>query len=515
MYDHFGWRLSGSHWEVGQGRLAETHEYFHRQLDDTTSFGGLTGTVAALADAQQAEGHWRDVRDRLLAMCDLVHETFAVGASLLTSQRSIEPIHGYPAYDRHVRTAQRLLGLHVHPWVALVALRAAAMTSMQSHALALAAGAGLTRLDPAQVPATERPNHRLAALLKGDFAATVQHEQRRAARAHDREAWWSPPDGVRLSPDAMDGQAGDASGELFRRLFDAASEVIERAGALPVVGLDGHHDDLRVLLAEARNLAPEGLGRIGALVEAPGGELLHGGPLDGQVIELAIAPRRAVVLPHGSASPFSGEGTHRHVFAVVTTPRRLRAAHSTEGIDLPHGEIVAAARTTVFDGDVLDSVLYLLVDGPEQLDDSDRTFVSVMSSAVAAAPEFVATWMRSVGPDRVSLVMDTPATAALRRWCSEGAVFRSETRLVASGGDEVRIIAGRVHLANRQSPLVIIPTTEFGARWFEAARAEDPLLHSVVVEDPELFKREAAHLDVVLAHLLVEERFIGTGSWRS
>jgi len=51
LYDHFGWRLRASQVEVGHGRLAETHEYFHRQQDDTTAFGGLLGTVAALADA--------------------------------------------------------------------------------------------------------------------------------------------------------------------------------------------------------------------------------------------------------------------------------------------------------------------------------------------------------------------------------------------------------------------------------------------------------------------------------
>ena len=67
--------------DVGQGRLAETHEYFHRQLDDTTAFGGLLGTVAALADAL-SDTQWAQLRFQLQDMSDLVHETFAVGMSL-------------------------------------------------------------------------------------------------------------------------------------------------------------------------------------------------------------------------------------------------------------------------------------------------------------------------------------------------------------------------------------------------------------------------------------------------
>ncbi|MCV5466558.1 hypothetical protein OFM95_28780, partial [Escherichia coli] len=79
----------------------------------------------------------------------------------------------------------------------------------------------------------------------------------------------------------------------------------------------------------------------------------------------------------------------------------------------------------MFDGDALDSVLYLLVERPEQLGDYAPTFVSVMSSAVAADPQQAAAWLRSVDIERVSLVMDTPVTAALRRWCADGATFRS------------------------------------------------------------------------------------------
>src|SRR5438046_2583848 len=95
IYDHFGWRVRATPIEVAAGRLAETHEYFHRQLDDTTAFGGLLGTIAALADAEP-DGRWPGVREHLLAMSDLVHESFAVGLSLVTTQRPIEPLPDYP-----------------------------------------------------------------------------------------------------------------------------------------------------------------------------------------------------------------------------------------------------------------------------------------------------------------------------------------------------------------------------------------------------------------------------------
>ncbi len=295
--------------EVRQARLAETHEYFHRQLDDTTAFGGLLGTVAAVADAIP-DSRWQLVRRQLQEMSDLVHEAFAVGMSLLTTQRRLEPIEDYPAYDVHVRTAARLLGPDVHPWVALAGLRAAAMASMQSSALGVARTQGLGAFRSQDLPIMERPNYRLAALLKVGYATLVAAEQAKAAESHADEGWWQPAGAVLLSPDSMDGEASEAFANLIERLLLAAGDMLGRAGG-SFVHWDAHQDDLRAVLAQAQELPPEGLTRIGALVESPGAELLHGGPLDGQILELASAPTRAVLLPYGTAPATSGEGNRR------------------------------------------------------------------------------------------------------------------------------------------------------------------------------------------------------------
>jgi hypothetical protein len=130
----------------------------------------------------------------------------------------------------------------------------------------------------------ERPNHRLAALLKGSFSDVVLGEQAQAKQTYGSELWWQPVGEVLLSPDSMDGAAASAFSMLMRRLIDQADDIIRSAGGT-AVAWDAHHDDLRALLVEARQLAPAGLARIGALVESPGGELLHGGPLDGQILE--------------------------------------------------------------------------------------------------------------------------------------------------------------------------------------------------------------------------------------
>jgi hypothetical protein len=512
LYDHFGWRVPGVRVPAEAGRLTETHEYFHRQLDDTTSYGSLVATVAALADAQ-SDGRWARILVDLREMSDLVHEAFAVGMSLLATQRSLAPLAEYPTYDRHVRVVQRLIGPTVHPWVALAALRAAATACMQCREPLVKATAGLGSFEPRSISRRERPNHRLAALLAGGYADAVAREQARSEIAHGRDPWWSPEGGVLLRPESMDGVSADTWADVHRRLLADAARIIAAAGGT-MVPPDAHHDDLRALLERARELVPEGLTRIGALMESPGRDLLHGGPLDGQTIELTAAPRRAVVLPYGTVSAISGEEDDRHVFVVVTTAHRLRSAHKLDGVPLPDREVVSVARSTVFDGGERESVLLLMVDAAEQISDPVPVYVSVMSSAVAVSPEASATWMRAVDPDRVSLVMDTPATAALHRWCAEGAQFHTETRGVSMGDEEVRVIVGRLREPGRRSPLVVIPSTEFGARWFEAARTEDDLLREAVVDDEGLFDRESAHLDIVLTHLLLEERFLGTGSWR-
>jgi hypothetical protein len=511
-YDWFGWRVGAAPGEVDAGRLLETHEYFHRQLDDTTAFGGLTTTAAALALALP-ESRWTEVRDRLQALSDLVHESYAVGMSLLTTQRRIEPIAGYPAYDRHVRTVRRLLGEDLHPWVALAAIRAAAVACMQSPALKRAVSGGIERFEVASLAWPERPNHRLAALLAGSYAAQVARAELAAHEQYGDQAWWSPAGNVTLRPEAMDGAAAEASGEVHRRLLADAEAILGAVGG-EVVAPEAHHDDLRALLKQAQGLAPDGLVRIGALVEAPGGELMHGGALDSQTIELTAAPERAIVLPYGSLSGASGEGRTRHSFVVVTRPERLLAAHRLEGVPLPGTTSVACLRTTVFDGPRRDSVLLLTVESPDQLEEDAPVYVSVLSSAAALDPAATAAWMRWADRRRLSLVMDTPATAALRRWCSGGARFRTQTRLIRSEDMQVHVIAGRVEQDERRSALVVIPSTEFGARWFEAACQEDDELALAIQEDPTFFEQESDHLDVVINHLLFEERYVGTGSWR-
>ena len=516
QYHWSGWTVAGvSHPDLAVARLTETHEYFHRQLDDTTSFGGLVGVCAALALARP-DGGWERLRDRLQAMSDVVHETFSVGMSLLTTQRPLDPVDGYPLYDRYVEIIRRLVGEGPHPWVALAALRAAATVCMQSPVLASAADVGLERFRAETIPYQDRPNHRLGRLLKTGFRETVEHAHADAARSYTDEAWWAGSAEVRLTPESMDGHPALLSRELQYRLFKAAA-ASHAGGGANVLDEDGHHDDLRRVLAQAQMLVPEGLARIGALVESPDADLLHGGALDSQRITLSAAPRRASVLPYGSVSGMSGEGETRHGFLTIARPERLQSFYELSGIPLPAEPAIACLRTTVFNGPVRDSVLLVVVDAPERLHEGDAPiYVSVSSSAAAAAPEMTAEWMGYADRRRLSLVMDTPATAALRRWCqSDGARFRTATRQINAHGVDLRIIAGRVEHDGRQSALVTIPTTEFGARWFEAAIHEDPLLKRAVVVDTDLFEEESAHMDVVLTHLILEEPVVGTGSWNA
>lgn len=515
-YRWSGWTVAGvSQPDLALGRLTETHEYFHRQLDDTTAFGGLVAVCAVLATACPGEG-WERMRDRLQAMSDLVHETYAVGMSLLTTQRHLARVGGYPLYDRHVAILEQLVGDQTHPWVALAALRAAATACMQSPAIGAAVEVRLSNFVPASIAVADRPNHRLVALMRSAYAETVAREQADAAALFASEPWWIGSDRARLAPESMDGEPGRYSQQLHRRLLAAAATSLSAVGAA-VLDDDSHHHELRELLGQARGLAPAGLARIGALVETGGGDLLHGGALDSQTITLSAAPRRATFLPAGTVSGMSGEGASRHGFVAITRPECLRSRYELSGVALPDQPAVACLRTTVFDGEVRDSVLFVAVDAPEELSGQEHPiYVSVTSSAAAAAPEMTSRWMTHADPSCLSLVMDTPATAALHRWCErDGTRFRTVTRQVNAHGVDLRIIAGRIDDAGRQSALVIIPTTEFGARWFEAATQEDPILHRSVVIDPDLFEQESAHMDVVLTHLILEEPVVGTGSWNA
>jgi hypothetical protein len=111
-YDRFGWRVAAKPGDVSAGRLTETHEYFHRQLDETTAFGGLTTTAAALADALP-DDVWSMRRDRLEDMSDLVHAS---------SPTNSTTVHHLTRLDFGVATSQALAGMRgsntmgVQPW---------------------------------------------------------------------------------------------------------------------------------------------------------------------------------------------------------------------------------------------------------------------------------------------------------------------------------------------------------------------------------------------------------------
>lgn len=258
-YEWFGWTVSAaSGVDIGLARLTETHEHFHRHLDDTTAFGGLVTTIAALAEAQPDQ-RWRRVHGQLVTQTDLLNETFAVGASLLTTQRGLKIIDGYPLYDRYVTILERLLG-SVHPWVALAGLRAAAMACMQSSALELASVTGFGDFEPTQIPPLERPNHRLSALVQSHFDQEVAKAERVLERDHGAEPWWQRTAQVALPAESMEGEAGALSETLQDRLFVCAADFLRARGA-QVLGHDAHHEQLRALLAAASSQASRGFGR--------------------------------------------------------------------------------------------------------------------------------------------------------------------------------------------------------------------------------------------------------------
>lgn len=471
-YQWFGWTVEATlDGDVALGRLTETHEYFHRQLDDTTAFGGLVTTLAALAEARPHEA-WAEKRDLLQGYSELVHETFAVGMSLLTTQRPLVPLDGYPMYDRYIEIALGLVGADTHPWVALAALRAAATACMQSAVLEVALAETLDRFEPTQLGRCLRPNHRLVTLLESDFDKAVAAAQDVAADCHGHEPWWRGTGGVTLTTASMDGDAGQLAQALHGELFEHAAEALRAAGRSVING-DGHHGELTDLLRAAQGHAPEGLVRIGALAESRGQQLLDGAALDSQTITLTAAPRRGVVIPFGSASGVSGEGQGRHTFVTLVRPDRLRLSYELDGVGLPDTPAVACIRATAFDGPRRESVRFAVVEDPRDLVEQDGVpiFVSLSSSAAAAAPKLAGSWMQAAHPDRLSLVMDTPITGALRRWCAnEKARFRTATQQVRIAGMDVWIVAGRVEEGERRSALIVMPTTEFGARWFEFAR---------------------------------------------
>lgn len=139
---------------------------------------------------------------------------------------------------------------------------------------------------------------------------------------------------------------------------------------------------------------------------------------------------RGVVLPCQSISGLSGEGASRHGFLTLVRPERLRRSYELEGVRLAR---YARCRMPTYDGLRRGSPRVrpcCAVDDPKEVENEQaQIFVSMSSSAAAAEPELAASWMAIAESHRLSLVMDTPATVALHRWCGpKGARFEPPRR---------------------------------------------------------------------------------------
>jgi hypothetical protein len=511
-YQWFGWTVPAAAGDASTKHLIELHEEFHRALDEMTAFGGLVTTVAALAQADP-DSRWPVARDRLQAMSDIVHETYAVGMSLIVGDQRLATVDGYPLYDRYVAIANSLIGADTHLWVGWIALQAAITACMQSNVLTTVLSDDLSEFDPACIERSARPNHRLVALLDSDFAAVVAAANEDALREHGREDWWREGHG-RSASTSLSGGVDEAALALRKRMFGEAAAALRATGAT-VIAEGDHYTDLAELLKRAAATTPRPLVPTGAMTELPYIErVLY--PLDRLTITPSDVPARATLLPYHKGSGFTREGAHRHGFLTLVRTDYLSSSYELHGLPVPEVPAIACLRRTVHEGRPDAAIQHMIVaeSDPLQEENGHPIYVSVTNSAAVAAPQLSSHWMRRADLDRLSLVMDTPVTPLIRRWCEpEGVRFRVSIACIEVADMEMWVIAGRVERSDSRSPLVIIPASELGTHGFEAFVEEEAPMRDAVVIDDELFQEERIHIGVVLNHLLREEHMVGPGRW--
>lgn len=507
-YDHLGWRvrdLAATSPEIA--RLVSIHEGFHKSLDDTSSFGGYLATLAALSEGTH-DPRWMALLEQGRAASRWTHEVFATTSAILVCLRPLGPIDGYPDYDRYVAYASRLVGDH-SAWIAFLAIDAGARACMQSPVPGRALRDDFD--DVEIVRQLDEPDARMI-LLESHYADEVSALADEVRNRYVRRDWWSLAASDTLSVDVFDGESGEVGQELRLELFGRAKAILEAAGA-EMLEPEGHFPLLVSLLQRATALAPDGLPRIGALHQEDGLDFIDGGALDAETIELHSSRIAAIVAPLDLDGGRAGvEGGMAHRFITVQRRDRILSTYDLQGLPLPDGAVLALARRTAMgEGDEL--VVLSAVSAPAELGDLADVYVSVMGSAQAEGVDQA--WFQAVPPERLSTVLDTPLLPALRRWlAAEGTLFACTSLRIETGLSKLSIIAGRLRSPAGLSPLIVFPTSDFGARLFDQAVRQDPRLQGRVVEDEDLEEAEDHHLQIVLNHLVQEERMVGPGSWR-
>lgn len=214
------------------GRLVSYHEAMHQFLNQSSAFGCAMILVGSLVEAGEAP--FQPLLTSLVEAARETHETLATVASLcIASGGSLNPelLNPFPNYRRFLTTYQAAFGENTRPFLANIALMSCTRAAMQTEICEQLFGE-----DPPQWPGFEladrdKPDTRLALLLRPDMAATAM-DAIDAALANAGEIGQKlragmPPGEEQLLLSLMDPAVQDT---LSAAAFTVFADALEAAG---------------------------------------------------------------------------------------------------------------------------------------------------------------------------------------------------------------------------------------------------------------------------------------------
>jgi len=497
--------------EVGDddraAEYASAHESHHKQLSDSTAFGVLARLVSELGEKNAELAHG------LMRAAEPVQEAFACWAPLMALRWTpTELADVYPAYVRHWRAMEDVVGQVAAPYVRFHAAHAVARVCMQAPVDEIVTAVGFERLRLADISRWERPDQRFAQLRRAPPAwpSLLQRLEQHFAK-DDRFQFVVDADELTAALFAVDLR------ELWTRVNCAVYDVL--VGHLAAMGF--------------RTLAYDGLPAanarlIAAAAHVDGGKKLGIAPRERvrseesprivianiESEDFSVGPPLSARLVDQTAPPEAlvADLEYPHLFLTLRRNDALLANYALDRGANPTG-VGAYLRRSVNEADGTTRVELRAVDGPEQLAEVGvPVFAAVPLSLLTREAREL--WGEYLDVRHAAAIVDVALGPLLELWLAHpGSRFRYAFIRTEPAGRVLPMLLAVVDAAGIQTThLVVKPMSPPAIRKLKAAFDELDPDGRQLAADPSLVEDFEPLAQIVLAHIALEEvRFSLTG----
>lgn len=495
-----GWRIRTPHDDPRGVEFASAHESHHRQLANSTTFGGLTAILTKPVDVPG-----RGVASSMVAVSRQIHEAFATWAPATALGWTLDKLTGaYPSYARHYNAMQSLVGPFESPYLRLHVAHAIARACLQTTCVETALTVGLDRFSLADIRVTGHPDRRFEVIRRVGLNRDLLTGEVERVVGGDH-GWSETASSPALTADMLSPERTGLWEIVNRTVYAHVCDLLREAGC-DTLG----HDDQLLWLQRLADAADAGRGnlptsretrvvprtiRVLDNIEAEGFEV--GQQLRARVLPPDTALHEMVVGPEDP-----------HLFLTIRRRAELLGSYVLDQRyeqDAKHGP-VAVVRRAVPDGSGrLEIELLDVTTTMPPRSQSPAPVVTVAALSLLQSP-LATRFAEYLHPELSLLLLDLPLGRHLELWLAQaGSRFRYAFVRTEARGLVVPLLVGVFQSGEARSHLMIRPLSHAAVGIFRAAFEELDIAGEQIVADPDVLQLQPELLHLGLSHLVGEE----------